>query len=379
MHAPLDPTSRVEWRGLSALEDLTREWRALAKRAVEPNAFYEPAFLSAAAPAFGTQAGTVLVWSGGRLIGLFPLRIARGPWHPIAMTTGWTHSFAPLGTPLVDRDHADAAIAICFDHLAGDPTFPGLLLMPLLPVRGAFAAALDAVLARNARRSAALSRHSRALLEPGTQRAGYLERSITARRRKELRRLRRRLAETAPVTFTTTTAAGEIGGALQDFLTLEASGWKGSAGTAAGDDPAIRNFVQNAVANLAAEGRVRIDRLLLDGRAIAASIALRSGDVAWLWKTAYDESLAQYSPGVQLTLDATESLLAGPEIARVDSCAIADHPMIDHIWRERLPLSDRLIELRPSRMPFAFVCQVENTRRAAVALAKALRNRLRSR
>ena len=34
-------------------------------------------------------------------------------------------------------------------------------------------------------------------------------------------------------------------------------------------------------------------------------------------------------------------------IARVDSCATADHPMIDHIWRERLALADLLVRVGP--------------------------------
>ena len=88
---------------------------------------------------------------------------------------------------------------------------------------------------------------------------------------------------------------------------------------------------------------------MLDGRAIAAIVTLRSGDAAWCWKIAYDEAFARYSPGVQLLLDVTEALLADPRIARADSCATPDHPMIDHIWRERLSLSDRLmcVALRP--------------------------------
>ena len=67
MHAPLKPMARVEWRGLSTLQTIVEEWRALAGRALEPNVFYEPAFLSAAAPVFGAGAGAVLVWSGGQI------------------------------------------------------------------------------------------------------------------------------------------------------------------------------------------------------------------------------------------------------------------------------------------------------------------------
>ncbi len=55
----------VEWRALTALEPIAGAWRELAAHALEPNVFYEPAFLLAAAPVFGRDAGAVLVWSDG--------------------------------------------------------------------------------------------------------------------------------------------------------------------------------------------------------------------------------------------------------------------------------------------------------------------------
>jgi hypothetical protein len=72
-------------------------------------------------------------------------------------------------------------------------------------------------------------------------------------------------------------------------------------------------------------------------------------------------------------------LLADPQPLRADSCASADHPMIDHVWRERLALSDRLIALRPSAVPFALACRIEALRRSAIAGAKAVRDCLRRR
>ena len=78
MHAPLSTAYRAEWRGLADLAPLADEIRALAARAVEPNVFYEPAFMLAAAPVFGAGAGAMLVRSAtGRLTGLFPARIER--------------------------------------------------------------------------------------------------------------------------------------------------------------------------------------------------------------------------------------------------------------------------------------------------------------
>jgi CelD/BcsL family acetyltransferase involved in cellulose biosynthesis len=378
MHAPLSPAFRSEWCSVATFESIAEEWRALAARALEPNVFYEPAFALAAAPVFGAGVGAVLVrTAGGRLAGLFPARIGRWRGGFTSMLVSWTHPYAPLGTPLIDRDEPEAVIAAWLDHLGRDPAMPAQLLLPLVPEQGAFADALEMVLARQGRRTAAFGRHERALLAPGTEREKYLERAMSGSKRKELRRQRRRLEDIAPVTVTTVTGAPDIEAALKDFIVLEASGWKGLAGTAIVSNPAIQDFVQKAVAGLAAEGHARLDRLFLNGTAIAATVTLESGDTAWCWKIAYSEGLARSSLGVQLVCDLTENLLAHAAPLRVDSCASPGHPMIDHVWRERLALSDRLIALRPSAMPFALACWVETLRRSAIAAAKALRERVR--
>ena len=378
MHAPFSKSYQVEWRGLAALAPLDDEIRALASRAIEPNVFYEPAFMLAAEPVFGADTGTMLVRSAtGRLAGLFPARIGRPQGGLSSMLIGWTYPFAPLGVPLVDRDDSEGIIAAWLGGLANDAEKPALLLLPYLPDQGAFVKALDAVLTQNRQASAAFDPHERALADPGADRAGYIERAVSAGRRKELRRQRRRLEELSPVSFAQASSPDDIGAALKDFLVLEASGWKGAAGTAIVNDPAVRAFVENAVIGLAAEGHARIDRMLLNGRAIATTITLQSGDTAWCWKIAYSEGVARFSPGVQLVCELTGRLMTEPGVARVDSCAAADHPMIDHIWHERLALSDRLIALRPSVMPFALACQMERLRRGAIVAAKQVRSRLR--
>jgi hypothetical protein len=132
------------------------------------------------------------------------------------------------------------------------------------------------------------------------------------------------------------------------------------------------------VTTLAREDKARVERLFVGKHAIAALIFLRSGATTWAWKIAYDEEFAPASPGVQLLTEATQALLDDPSILRADSCASASHPMIDHVWRERLALADRLICLRPcSLLVFNMVCQLERLRRTARASAKALRNLIR--
>jgi CelD/BcsL family acetyltransferase involved in cellulose biosynthesis len=324
MHAPLRSMLRIEWRDLNALADIADDCRDLAARALEPNVFYDPGFMLAAAPVFGAGCSVALVRSpAGRLMGLFPTRRGGGMGGLRPELSGWTHPFAPLGTPIVDRDEPEAVIAAWLDGLAAAEGAPALLTLPLAPEQGPFASALTAVLADTGRRSTRFGRHARAVLAPGGARDGYAERAISAGRRKELRRQRRRLEDIGPVSFDTATDEAGVMAGLKDFLVLEASGWKGVAGTAAANDAEVRRFVETAVAALARDGRARIDRLRLNGQAVAATITLRSGDTAWCWKIAYNEGVAAYSPGVQLVLELTSSLLADPAIVRTDSCATA--------------------------------------------------------
>jgi CelD/BcsL family acetyltransferase involved in cellulose biosynthesis len=370
----------VEWRDFAALGPLASEWRVLAGSALEPNVFYEPDFTLAAAPVFGRAAGAFLVWSGSgerRLLGFFPARTqTRRYGFRLPVLLGWTHAYAPLGVPLVERETAEPVIAAWLAHLAAHGEQPGLVLLPFLPAEGPFAAALDAVLRRAQMPVADFNRHRRALLAPGNERPHYVERALGPRRHKELRRLGRRLADIGAVLFTTATEPTHVAAAIEDFFVVEASGWKGRAGTAAAGHQDLRRFIRAAAGALAAEGKISVNRILLDGRAIAAAIVLRSGGNAWFWKIAYDEAFARFSPGVMLTAALTDELIDDATIARTDSCATANHPMIDHLWRERLALCDRLIAVRPE-MPFAPARALEALRCAAIAGVKTVRRRFR--
>ncbi len=368
----------TEWQEFSRLEAIADEWRALAARALTPNVFYEPAFALAAGRVFARGAGAVLVWSGTRprkLLGFFPARIAArryGLKLPVLM--GWTHPFAPLGTPLVEREAAEPVIAAWLAYLAGNPDLPGLLLLPFLPQDGLFAGALAAILRRRQMPCEAFNCHTRALLEPRGERADYVKHALGSRKYGQLRRTMRRLGEAGGLLFTTAAEPAAVPAALEDFLALEASGWKGQAGTAIACREEIRTFVTSAVAALALEGKVAVDRIVLEERAVAASITLRSGECAWFWKIAYDESLARCGPGAMLSALVTERLADDVTIARADSCAPAEHAVINRTWRERLPLSDLLIAPRP-QAPFAHARRLELLRRSTIAAVNGIRHR----
>jgi len=175
----------VELHPLAELASVAENWRLLAARALEPNVFYEPGFALAAAPSLGNDVQVGLIWSRAprQLVGLFPVRIERLRYGvPFAVTVGWTHPYAPLGTPLVDRDMAEPVIATWLNHIAGDVALPDLMLLPLIAQSGAFAATLADLLARGGCQATSFDRHQRALLATGDNRADYFQRTMSATR-----------------------------------------------------------------------------------------------------------------------------------------------------------------------------------------------------
>ena len=99
------------------------------------------------------------------------------------------------------------------------------------------------------------------------------------------------------------------------------------------------------VAALAQAGDASIYALELDGRPVSMQVVLRAGPAAFTWKTAYDEALSDFSPGVLLFEDYSKAFLADPDIAFADSCAYDDSGYMA-AWTERKLVIDLWIDLR---------------------------------
>ena len=201
-------------------------------------------------------------------------------------------------------------------------------------------------------------RHERAHLAPAADRAKYFETAFSRERNRKLDWLWRSFCKLGGITVDQVSGA-EAPRAFEDFLKIEASGWKGRGGGAISLHDPLRAFARAAIENLAKDGKVRIDRILKDGQPVAASVLLLSGESGWLWRIAYLEEFARYSPGFNVKF-LTESLLKEPSIVSVDSCTMPDHPMINRIWSERLKVGFCMIGVGPeSREPFDFALRCE--------------------
>ena len=327
-------------------------WRALAERADEPNGYYLPGWeLAVNAFASGrTGVSALSAWSDAardgapRLTGLLPViplwRACKIPLPALASA----EPYGTLCTPLLDREMACEGAA----QLLGAARQAGahaLILRDVSP-DGAAMKAFNEVLRQDGLRPRILQSRLRAALDATRDAEELLRDALGHKKLKELRRQRHRLADYGAIRFEVARRPEEVALALETFLRLEASGWKGKRGTALLQDDGDAAFIRRAAPALAADRQCEIVTLCADIIPVAAGIVLRHRDRAFFFKLGIDERFAKFSPGVQLTLDLTRHLCADPAIASADSTAAADHPMINPIWRGRFAIGDVLIPLR---------------------------------
>lgn len=342
-------------------------WERLGARAAEPNPFFEPWYLLPSLRQFGEGVVVAGWFHEGRLAGLLPLaRPQRYYGHAVPHVAGWLHANAFCGVPLVAAGHEDAfwqALLTHLDRRAGAALF---LHLPQLSADGPVFAALDRVLAARRRSHYIAAREARAMLRGEASAAAYLETAMSAKKRKELRRQHNRLAEEGVLTFERIEGDARLSEWSAEFLSLEAAGWKGEAGSALASSPDTRALFEAALAGAAAAGRLERLALRLDGRAIAMLANFITAPGAYSYKTAFDEAYARFSPGMLLQLE-NLALLERDGIQWADSCAAQGHPMIERLWRD----ARRMVSIN--------IAIGGPARRAAFRLLKAYETRPRSR
>ncbi|HVI31069.1 GNAT family N-acetyltransferase [Phenylobacterium sp.] len=368
--ALIDPTETAACAGRSAAmveaeitdaahySRLHAEWESLVTRAILPNVSMHPAVALAAADA-GARTYVILAWRrhgaevARELVGAWVLGVGRlhRRW-PAPVLVGPADRNLILGVPVVDRAAVEDTLSAMLDAVAAIRSLPAILQLREVPTEGPLFEGLRRVLAR--RRSGLLVR--RRLLRPKlTSRDdadGYLAGSLSAGRRAGLRRRRRRLGEMGMTEVTFHRTRQEVQTEFETFLALEASGWKGRAGTAlARRGEGALAFVRPMIRGLADHGLVTIVALRLDGRAVAMEVLLRCGGVVHTWKCAYDESLRSLGPGFLLFEDLTRALLADPSLVLADMSnnrEFTDPNGANGFWPERQEVADLHVRVRAS-------------------------------
>ncbi|OQM76171.1 GNAT family N-acetyltransferase [Manganibacter manganicus] len=379
------PSRKLAIYPASAGFDLVEELDYLANRTVESNIFFNPRFLAPAMPRLENREVRLAVIRDGddyrsrlRLLGPFSIERPAVPLG-VPVMRSWANPFGPMGAPLIDRDDPLGVLEDFFTMLARPHLkLPRLFVVPDLRLDGPVAALLKTLSETRDLPLVVTGENSRPMLKSDLDGDIYLKNSLRAHHYREFRRLKRRLADHGKLEHETARGPEEVRYAIEDFLALEASGWKGRERTAMAVDRFRAAFAREAVHGLADLDMCRIHKLTLDGRTIACLIVFIEQGVAYTWKTAYDETLSAYSPGTLLMIEVTKQHLDDPNIIMTDSCAVPDHPVMSRLWSEHSPMGTFVIGIAPGtdRLTRQAATQIHLYRETR-NMARILRNRVK--
>jgi CelD/BcsL family acetyltransferase involved in cellulose biosynthesis len=148
--------------------------------------------------------------------------------------------------------------------------------------------------------------------------------------RSNLRRWRKKLNARGAVSVELRIGESAAEDFLTEFLTLEASGWKGRNGTAMLNNPTVVAFYETLVRNFATQGRVEWKAIRVDEKLIAAEMCIQCGGALTQPKQAYDEDFADCKPGHLLRAETIKDAFSRPELVEFNPMSEAQ---AHRLWR----------------------------------------------
>jgi Acetyltransferase (GNAT) domain len=347
---------------LTALEKHVAAWEELGAAAIEPNVFYEPWMLMPALRAYG-GAGRLLFalvqtpdparpLGPPLLCGFFPLEL-RDYYDgisrklPLKTLCLWRKpEMIYLCAPLLRAGYGREALAAFFDWLGANSHNCSLMEFGFVTGEGPFHHLLVDYLNEHLKFTYVSEAFTRALFRPAADAEDYIRSALGRFRRKEIRRLEKRLAETGRLEYTALEPGDDVDAWVEEFLEFEANSWKGQGGRALVCSETDRKYFAEIAREAFRRGKLMMLALRFNGRPIAYKVNFLSGDGSFAFKIAFDEEYARYSPGVLLELENIRLLHERTQINPIrwmDSCANPDRFMINHLWTDRRAIQTMVI------------------------------------
>lgn len=329
-------TGTVRMRRLRDLDAETVDrWQELAGRAAEPNPFAEPGVVLAAAGHLpgGDRAMLLSVEQDHEMT--FALSVAREPatrHRPVPVLGVWQGGYPPLATPLVDPAYGVAAWRAVRTAISRRARAAWLMIGPMTadgPVWAALEAAVPVRTLEPLPRPVAY-REGGARVRPSAK----TQRSLEARRRKL-----EGMAGAPAVTFRVDPGERMPDGLAEEFLALEASGWKGRDGIALAGRPETAAYFRA----LAARPGLQIIGIRCGDRLVAATVNLVSRDAVFFYRIAYDEEFHTASPGRILMADTMNAFADDPSLTYADSCADPSGTLSNQMLHDRRTVATAVV------------------------------------
>ena len=317
------PDRRVEIvTSAGRFAQLAPAWDRLAGD--EPAPFVAHGWFAAWWEAFGggdDELRVVAVWEGDELVAVAPLR--RAGRRVVAMANEHTPLWRPLAADADARRRLlDAVLRL-----------GGLLELAAVPAGDPVEAALRARAAAAGARVHRAAAHVSPLVDTSGDFAQW--RALSRPRwGAPLERFRRKMGREHGAVIEAVVAPVDLAAELRAGFEVEASGWKGAAGTAILSHPATTRFYEQVAAWAHARGELRLSRVTLDGRMAAFDLTLLRGGRLYLLKTGFDERYRRLAPGLVLRLSTIE---------RCFELGLAAHELLgdDAEWKRKFATGER--------------------------------------
>ncbi|MDQ6835980.1 MAG: GNAT family N-acetyltransferase, partial [Actinomycetota bacterium] len=313
-----DEHSSVQWlRGEAALESIVPAWRAISD-----DPFTSPEWLLSWWHAFG--AGRALLaaalWRGEKLAAL------------AVLTSDGDRLLTPTNehTPHYDIAAIDEAARAQILRALLHSRYRAVVL-DALPDTSRTTAWLRAHTA--GRHLASRRRHVSPFVDTSVSKDAF--RAVSQPRWKApLDRYRRKMERENGASFHLLQAPENLDRLLDAGFAIEASGWKGEAGTAIISDPATNSFYRSLAHQYAATGELAVSWLSFGDEMVAFDLAFVVGGRVYGVKSGFDERHRRLAPGLVLRLAIIER---GIELG------LATHELLgdDADWKRKFASGDR--------------------------------------
>lgn len=344
----------LEVRDLSTRDEAA--WRDLADRAAEPNPFYEPDCLVPAArhQVFGGDIRLAVAEAGGRFYGCVPFRAVNRWKFPYPILTSQVRRMNGLGTPLIDPATGVEAAAALLRTLAGrrTATHGRIFVLDTSGAGGPVSAYMHRAAEQLGFWTCAYETFDRGMLVRSD--GPEYEKTVSYKSRRNLRRQMRLLGEAVGTDVEVVDRSNDPA-AIDDYIALEALGYKSQKGIAMTTVPGEPEYFREMCARFMASGRLELVALQAGSQTIAMQMWITAGDGAFLIKGSYDETYAQFGPGVLLHTHAIDFFNKETQSDWMDSCTGPDHKLMFRLWKHTRPIEMLAIVLGSSRVDRAVV------------------------
>jgi CelD/BcsL family acetyltransferase involved in cellulose biosynthesis len=333
-------------------------WRDLASRAIEPNPFFEPECLIPAArfQTFGDELALVVAEEEGRFFGCVPVRHVKH-WHkmPYPIVTSQVRRMPYQGTPLVDPDRGVEAAAAILGALEQASRATGSRVFVLLEItRGG---PVDSYFRQGAGENRMALREfdtfERGIIDRKRRAGGgpagedAIERRHSAKTIRALRAKRRRLADALGSDVAVVDRGHDLG-AIEDYMALEASGYKADHGVAMVTAPGEPEYFRAMCEAFAKADRLHLISLVGGGRTVAMMVWVRGGNDLFQIKWSYDATYARHSPGIQLHMEGMRHFWEHDDAALLDTCTCPENALVLGLYPDRRTITSFFVFLRRS-------------------------------